>query len=303
MSTFNSYDQKLRLLGNYWQILYRLVPKEGVKPTLSWLKKELKRDKSQLSRVLNELKRHGLVDFKLEGKTKLWHLTEEGSIFVSYLSRAMEEVELKRGRKADVEGELWKVNQLLTLIDDEGLSKELRETLANRLHELVSLEPVLIVEKCDRLKQSLESWIKNPPIDDKDDRIGVWKRKMLSTLMVKLLSDERTKDWVLSLYPDLKNLLNHEKLEIKKWAIRLLGDIARLSNIENQREIMSLFLEMFLDPSGEPVAEALHSELIHIFTTLPEDEKIRVLDYIRGKIKSDDATVKRNAEWILRFIL
>jgi len=308
MST-NNFDYKLRLLGSYWQILHRLLPREGVETTISWLEKELRKDKSQLSRELNLLKEHGLVDFKLKGRVKIWHLTEEGSIFVSYLLKAMEELKLEERRRAGVEGELWKVEQLLSLIDDKGLSEELRVTFASTLHSMVSSEPVLIVERCESLKQYFKSWIKNPPIDD---RIGEMKRRMLSVSMPKLLLSDKTKEWALSMYPDLQKLLNHESLEVKIWAIGLLGDIARLSHMK--REITNLFLKMLFDPGTEPtyeppavykgsVAEALRNELIHIFATLSKEEKIELLNDLREKAKSDDKTVKLKAEWMLRSII
>lgn len=311
LTTFD-LKRKIGLLGRYWEILERL--REGARPTLTWLANELKKDKSQVSRELNELRDEGLVDFVLEGKTKIWRLTEDGLTFVSHLYKAIEEVEKKR--RAGIEAELWKVDQILSMIDDEELDKDLRDSRASRLHELVSPDPVLAFERSERLRQAFESWIRSPPTDE----IGWKKREVISASMAKLASSDKIRGWVLLMYPNVKNLLKDERLEIKKWAIGLLGDIAR-SVPAKRKEITYSLLENLFDPSTkltyEPppyigpgvdgyrgeLAKLLKSELEKIFPTLTEEEKNMLTDYVKGRAKSRDETVRLKAKWLIEALI
>lgn len=318
MSTSSGLEEKVKLLGRYWRILERLIPKkeegteeeEKIKPTLNWLADSLKRDKSQVSRELNDLKRKGLVDYESEGRTKVWHLTEEGSILVSHLSDALKEIERRRARKADVEKDLWKVDQLLSLADDEGLDEDLRHSFIEKLFTLFTKEPAFILERSERLRRALESLVKAPATD----YLGRRKMTMLSVSIVRLISNEKTKGWVLSLYPDLKKLLDHEEPKVQSWAASLLGDIARLLPTK-RGEVIKLFVDKLFSPATEltyepqavstfdpyrgEVAKTLRRELIGIFNVLPENEKIKLIDKFREKAKSGDEAVKLKAEWVL----
>jgi len=317
----NEEKEKIRLVGKRWEILEKLLPpprirtdgtdhvgkpelEEKFEPTLTFLAKELKKDASEVSRHLNELHTAELTYYEQKGRAKHWHLTEEGRIFGYQILGAIERIKLFKEQKAQIKVELWKIDQCLEAIDDEGLSEDLRQAFAYRLFDLVNAWPVPTLEKCERLKRAFKSWVERPSISDK-----IWERKraMLSVSMARLASDEKTREWVLSvLYPNLIRLLDHETSDIQIWAIRLLGDVARLSDRE-RKEIVRLFLDTFLNPAtklpereGEKSkAEGLVLELIQTFGVLSQQEKVELLNELKDKAKSNDEMVKRKAEWLL----
>ncbi|MGD0329375.1 MAG: hypothetical protein ABSB40_02885 [Nitrososphaeria archaeon] len=274
-----------------------------------------------ISKALHELENLKIISIRHEKNPRGGHkipfvkLTDLGqSVYALYLTKLIEGSEKQ---KVDVGKILWKVEQLWDLVEDKGLEEGLRNSLVQKLFPLFDEDPVQILEKSGKLKSAFKSIVEKPPVGD---FLGE-KKRILLVSMPRLLSEEKTKDWALSLTPNLEKLLYDENLEVQEWAIRMLGNIARLCPPKTS-ELTRVFVDKLFSPTTElayespavgsgftnpykgPIANALLQELrIQIFDMLPESEKIELLNSFREKAKSEDGTVKLKAEWMLRSII
>ena len=212
--------------------------------------------------------------------------------------------------RAEVEERLWLIEWLWDAAD-EG-----EEFIVEKLHSSLTEDPVLVIEGSRKIRSGFEEVVENPAGGYVRER----KRSMLSVSMARLLRSEKTRGWALSLYPKLLEHLYHVDPEVEKWAVHMLGDIARLcpeKTVEAGRKLFEKYFNPSTELTYEPpaitglgadgyrgeVAKENLSELSQIFHRLPKEEKTRILDELKRSMKDGDEGVKLKAKYLLQSII
>jgi DNA-binding PadR family transcriptional regulator len=275
--------------GRYYDLLKSfLPPEEGVSEipclTLSELAEITEKDMANLLKLVKKLVDYGLLvprEKVVENRVrKCYALSELGFRFFKSFKEAFESPKPKEVEtKAEVES--WKVEELLKIVEGDW-SEELRYKCASKLSELVSKNPIALLSKCPSLRKHFEDWLTSPPLDDK---VGEKIRATIYCSIARLVQDKSTRDWVLSsLYPKMRELLRHPSLEAKRWAVRMLSDVA-LYSPEKRAEITDLFLCPLLDKGVDLGKEPyIHfvAALGQVVERLAESEKRSFFDKLKS---------------------
>lgn len=295
-------DKELvKIIYRRYEILKELFPDREY--TLTELASRVGMDPGNLSRYITSLERNKLVRAEEKererGRPFRYVKLTDGvkKIIASFIEATQQKPEKK------TEMEKWKIDTYINMIKDSELSEELRYSVANRFFGLFSpSENFASLVRLKRVQELFEETIANPPIDDK---VGERLRATVRTSMARLVGDEKTRKWVLEkLYPHLiKHVEDSENQTIWKWALSMMGDIARLaddSKIQNSiiDKIFAIYFneDVALDVKREEIAR---NEL----TWLVSDSKKLLFERVVTKAKSTNPIIRERAEVLLKKLI
>jgi DNA-binding transcriptional ArsR family regulator len=208
----------VELVGRRWAILEKLRER---KYYVGELAKELGKTLPEISKNLNELEKSGLLQCEQgEGRRKYCYTSDLANRILGALVEASQS-------KPKEKLEEWKINELLDILEDQGLSESLRGSYARMFHDFCREHPevVIIHENTQRLfLRVLTEPVCYKPAGE--------LMRALANILPTALKDEKWGCWVLEkLYPALvKNAEDKQASEeIRSHAVSKVAQIASLS--------------------------------------------------------------------------
>ena len=295
-------DKELvKIIYRRYEILKELFPDREY--TLTELANRVGIDSGNLSRYITSLERNKLVRSEEKererGRPFRYVKLTDGvkKIIASFIEATQQKPEKK------TEMEQWKIDMYINMMKDSELSDELRYSVANRFFGLFGpSENFASLVRLKRVQELFEETIANPPIDNK---VGERLRATVRSSMARLVHDEKTRRWVLEkLYPHLiKHVEDSEDQTIWKWALSMIGDIARLADDPKIRN--SMIDKIFAIYFNEDIALDIKREEIarNELAWLASDSKKLLFERIVTKAKSANPIVRERAEALLKELI
>jgi len=262
----------------------------------------LEKKTPDMSNYLKELEETNLVESREEaspekGMRKYYRLTDKGRGIVSFF-QTLE----YHSREWQPKFEPLQVDLCLDVLNDSELSLEFREFAANQLFMFCSNDPVLVAQN-KSVQELFKKIVRDPPLDDKG--VGERLRAAVSTSFMRLLTEEKTGEWVLTeLYPHLTRCAEGEKNEIvRRWALSMVGDVARgSSDPEKRNEAKNMLLKIYFADDVE-LDSGLGDEAKKALLRLDYDSKRSVLSHLKLRAKDPDPRARLKAEPLLKDII
>lgn len=293
-------DKKLvKILGrrNIYTILDELYPDKKFALTKLAQRTELdignKLDIGNLSKTLTMLEGNGLVETWEEERERgrpfrYAKLTVKAQRLIASIKRETQPEE-------KVELEEWQIDELIKTIRDSGLSENLSKLAAHEFFRFCQKDSGYMTSK-ENVKQLFEEVVTNPT--RYDGEIGELLRSSISSFY-QLVTNEERMDWVVTkLYPEFMRHMENgeEKDEIRAWAAKCVGDVARVCpDPAKKKEAEDKLFDVYFADVTKPeshLCEELRQQLEWL-TSKPLFQKVQ------KKAKSQDPKEKAKAEVIL----
>ena len=288
-------EELAKLLGkeHRYAILVELYPDS--RSYVTELAGVLDIDRRNLGRYLKELQEKGLVSFSEEqrpegGKPyRYYHLTDSGKKIIATFKGVTTKVE-------EVGPEKWQINKIVDLLEDQTLSTNLKEAVANRFFSICQQDPIYMTEN-EKVREIFEDMIEN--LTQFNEKVVERLRASISASFTRLLTDKNRGKWVLAkLYPSLVRCLDDETKDqkLRTWALRKIGDICRIGPDQQIQK-----------KAREKIFEVYFSSEINSDSKLGEEAKQQLVwatskdlfEMIQEKTKSSDALEKTKAEMLI----
>jgi DNA-binding HxlR family transcriptional regulator len=275
----------LQLLGKRWDIIKRLSEKEYYVIELA---KALGKKVPQVSLELKELSEKGFVQYEQAaggGARKLYRLTEFAKTVLPIANRLDE-------MKTQQHVERWQVDELVSIVEDEGLSEGLRLSYAQTFGHLID-DHIGDLLSNTRVRELLESVLKNPA----PGKVSGELAKSVPRVLSFGLTEDRYADWVeRRIYPVLLDNINSPNKEIRSRSMRHIVKIALLSRKPKLREeAKDLLLNMYFSKDVEPDGD-FGKELVERLGELASKELFKMVRY---RTESENAKDRMKAEKLL----
>jgi DNA-binding MarR family transcriptional regulator len=287
-------DKELvKILGrrHIYALLDELYPDKNF--ALFELAQRTRLDLGNLSKAFTMLEGNGLIETWGEERERgrpfrYAKLTVKAQRLIASIKRETQPEE-------KVELEEWQIDELIKTIRDSGLSENLSKLAAHEFFCFCQKDPVYMTSK-ENVKQLFEEVVTNPT--RYDGEIGELLRASISSFY-QLVTNENRMDWaVTKLYPKFIHYMENgeEKDEIRAWAAKSVGDVARVGpDPAKKKEAEDKLFDVYFADDTKPesrLCEELRQQLEWL-TSKPLFQKVQ------KKTNSQDPTEKAKAEMLL----
>lgn len=270
----------LELIGKRWNILMKLYER---KRYVNELAGELHKSPPQISKELKELKNNGLVEYEQkEGKRlKYYYLTDSAKKIlaaVTVATRSEPEETLEK----------WQVDEFLSILEDQSLSDELRQSYSEGFHSICAEHPKQVIGNM-KARKLLEKVVANPLYDKVTQGLMI----SVSTILEHVSRLENGRKWVSeTLYPVFFRNMKNKNEKIQVWAIRMVGKMASSNiNLSVKRDAEKEFLDIWFSDETDPnskLREAVRLQLMKLVSK-------RLFENVRARAKSQKDKAKAEA--------
>jgi DNA-binding MarR family transcriptional regulator len=279
--------ESIELLGKRWKIVEKLCGKQSY---VTELARELGMSKPEVCKYVRELEKNGLVEHEQKSGERVKYyfaneFTKKLFAAITETARALE----SKPKKTEAETEGWKIDEYLNIIEDRGLSSDVRLSFSSAFHNACTENPRDFIGN-KRVQSLFEKVTANPFHDGITENLC----RSVSYILPYALQDETGRQWVVSrLYPALIKNAEKEDEKTRTWTIQQLGKVARLT--DKKDEATEKFLQIFFSDNTDPDGE-LGKEVRQQLSDLASKA---LFARLRAKAKDQNPKIKKKAEILL----
>jgi len=270
--------KSLELIGKHWNIFGKLSEKQ--KCYVSELAKELGKWKPQMSKELKELRNNGLVEYEQkEGeRLKYYYVSDYAKRILAALTEATQSKPKERLEE-------WQIDQLLSILEDQELSDDLRLSYSESFLRICREHRTEVASHVSAQKL-LEKVMKDPL----HDKVTEDLMRSVSAILPHAVHHEKGSRWVLeTLYPIIVANMENKNEKIGVRAIEKVGRMASL-NIKPsiKAEAEKKFLEIWFSNETKPesdLGKAVKQQLVELASK-------HLFEKVRAKAKNQEDRAK-----------
>jgi len=289
-----------KIVGRHYLLFKVLYP--DLKFNLLELATKIRKDPGNLSKLIKNLEKNEVVETEEVGRDRgrpfkyIKLSSKVAQIISSFIDAAKPVAEPKYSPST--------IDICLDVIEDDTLDEEVRMPFAESLDRIFTNMPVKLLNDHERLRETLEDVVRDPPANG---QIEERKRSMIKMAIPRLIMNESTNEWTLNhVYPNALKILQDENRseDIVSWAISMLEDIA-LRCPDQEKAIKMKLREMYFNETikqDNRVAERLKDSILEIYCREAASAR-ELANYLRERAKSQKKTEKEKAILLLRKIV
>lgn len=281
----------LKLMAKNWEIMNALSKKDYNGKELA---DKLGKSTPEICLKLKNLREKGLVKSlqRLGERQKHFSLSDLGKRMFRAVTEAM-------ASEPERKLEDWQISQLLDILGDSNISKEVRRSYSGVFHTLSAESPAQLIER-----SGIRELIKKIVTDLPTDEVIMDLDRSVPAVLSYAVQHKTYRDWVVKqLYPVLVSKTEGESEKTRAWAVRQIGKIATLGKdkkltADARKKLLKLLFSDKTDASSN-FGNEVKEQLVLIGCYSDSTNAQAIFEEAKTRARNEDPHTKEKAETLL----